>query len=53
MSDFGIGAMAGKVASDLFTVVAPPLALTATIALPIIFTKCPPIWRNKKINAEI
>ena len=53
MPDFGIGAMAGKVASDLFTVVAPAVAVTATIALPIIFTKCPPIWRNKKINAEV
>lgn len=53
MPDFGIGAMASKVASDLFTVVAPVVAVTATIALPIIFTKCPPIWRNKKINAEV
>ena len=53
MPDFGIGAMAGKIASDLFTVVAPAVAVTATIALPIIFTKCPPIWRNKKINAEV
>ena len=53
MPNFGIGAMAGKVASDLFTVVAPAVAVTATIALPIIFTKCPPIWRNKKINAEV
>ena len=53
MPDFGIGAMAGKIASDLFTVVAPAVAVTATIALPIIFTKCPPLWRNKKINAEV
>ena len=53
MPDFGIGAMAGKIASDLFTVVAPAVAVTATIALPIIFTKCPPMWRNKKINAEV
>ena len=53
MPEFGIGAMAGKIASDLFTVVAPAVAVTATIALPIIFTKCPPIWRNKKINAEV
>lgn len=51
--DFGIGAMAGKIASDLFTVVAPAVAVTATITLPIIFTKCPPIWRNKKTNAEV
>lgn len=53
MPDFGIGAMAGKIASDLFTVVAPAVAVTATITLPIIFTKCPPIWRNKKTNAEV
>lgn len=53
MPDFGIGAMAGKIASDLFTVVAPAVGVTAAIALPIIFTKCPPIWRNKKINAEV
>ena len=53
MPDFGIGAMAGKVASDLFTVFGPAVGVTAAIALPIIFTKCPPIWRNKKINAEV
>ena len=53
MPDFGIGAMAGKVASDLFTVFGPAIGVTAAIALPIIFTKCPPIWRNKKINAEV
>ena len=53
MPDFGIGAMAGKIASDLFKVVAPAVGVTAAIALPIIFTKCPPIWRNKKINAEV
>ena len=53
MPDFGIGAMAGKVASDLFTVFGPAVGVTAAIALPIIFTKCPPVWRNKKINAEV
>lgn len=53
MPNFGIGAMARKIASDLFTVFAPAVGVTAAIALPIIFTKCPPIWRNKKINAEV
>lgn len=53
MSEFGIGDMAGKIASDLFTVGAPIIGVTATIALPIIFTKGPPIWRNKKINADV
>lgn len=53
MSDFGIGAMTGKIATDLFTVGAPIIGVTATIALPIIFTKGPPIWRNKKINADV
>lgn len=51
--EFGIGDMAGKIASDLFTVGAPIIGVTATIALPIIFTKGPPIWRNKKINSDV
>lgn len=53
MPEFGIGGMAGKVASDILTVVTPVVSVTAAIALPIIFTKCPPIWRNKKINSDV
>jgi hypothetical protein len=53
MPEFGIGDMAGKVASDILTVVTPVVSVTAAIALPIIFTKCPPSWRNKKINADV